>query len=211
MTNPPPPQPLRERFAAALFQLSWAIGLLRTWKVISYPIADLIDGKLRRIKAGFDRLAARIEAGTYKPRRSGTRKPSQNPKPRAESPIRQSRGWVLPLVKESNCHRGWVENLLRDPEMVALMTAAPAPMARLLRPLCWMLRIDPPAVLALPKRPRPPKPPRPPKQKPPKPTEGIGKWPHDKRRRDKYGFYIGPPPLLPIEINPRGPPRKKPA
>jgi hypothetical protein len=211
VTNPPPPQPLTERFAAALFQLSWAVGILRTWKLLSYPIADLIGTKLRRIKFGFARLAARIEAGTYQPRRSGKRTPPQNPKPRAESPIPQTFGWLMPLVKESNSHRAWVDNLLRDPEMEKLMAAAPAPMARLLRPLCWMLRIEPPAILARPKRPRPPKPPTPPQQKPAKPTEGIGKWPHDPRRRDKYGFYIGPPPFLPFETGPRGPPRKKPA
>ena len=210
MTNAAP-QTLPERFAAALLRLSWAFGLLRTWKLISYPIADLIDTKLRRIKFGFARLAARIEAGTYKPRRSGKRTPPQNPKPRAESPIRQSRGWLMPLVKESNSHRAWVVDLLHDPEMERLMVAAPAPMARLLRPLCWMLRIEPPKLLALPPRPRPPKPPKPPKQQPPAPTEGIGRWPHDTRRRDKHGFFIGPPPLLPIETGPRGPPRKKPA
>jgi hypothetical protein len=109
------------------------------------------------------------------------------------------------MFPDGNGYRNWLETLLRDPEMVALMAAAPASAARLIRPLCWMLRVEPPEILALPPRPRrvqnkPPKPPKP-------PAKLEGKWPHDPRRRDKYGFYIGPPPEF---SSIRGPPRRKP-
>ncbi len=63
------------------------------------------------------------------------------------------------------------------------------------------VRVAPPPALALPprrRRPRPPKPPKPP----------MPRWPHDHRRRDRYGFYIGPPPMLGA-ASPLRAPRKK--
>ena len=44
-----------------------------------------------------------------------------------------------------------LQHLLSDPEMVALISAAPQQMGRVLRPLCWMLGIKPPPGL-FPKR-----------------------------------------------------------
>jgi hypothetical protein len=205
MTNPPPHTPA-ERLAAMLLQLSQAVVLMRAGERLSQLLVSLITDKIRHLKQGFARLAARIEAGTYKPRRFAKRRPPASRKPRTKSPLPYKFGWLVPMFPDGNGYRNWLETLLRDPEMVALMAAAPASAARLIRPLCWMLRVEPPEILALPPRPRrvrdkPPKPPKP----PPKPE---GKWPHDPRRRDKYGFYIGPPPEF---SSIRGPPRRKPA
>jgi len=66
-------------------------------------------------------------------------------------------------VADAVGYRSQLENLLRDPEMAALLAAAPASLGRPLRSLCWMLRVDPPEILALPKKPRPPR------KKPPAP------------------------------------------
>jgi hypothetical protein len=64
---------------------------------------------------------------------------------------------------DANHHRNMIERMLGDPEIKALLEAAPAAMGRPIRSLCWMLGIDPPAILARPPRPRRP---RPKKEKP---------------------------------------------
>jgi hypothetical protein len=80
-------------------------------------------------------------------------------------------------VPDAIGHRAQLENLFSDPEMAALIAAAPAPMARTLRPLCRMLGLAPPKILAPPQKPRPrraapvaapepPPPPPPPLQRP---------------------------------------------
>ena len=116
-------------------------------------LAQLIFGRFREIKQRFDRLAARLAAGTFVPRRYHGRQPAADPKPRRKSPLPTKFGWLLPLVPEAVQYRGQLEHLLLyNPAMIALIAQAPAPMARILRPLCWMLRLEPPPILA---RPRP--------------------------------------------------------
>jgi hypothetical protein len=87
----------------------------------------------------------------------------------AASPLPRKRGWLIPLLiplHDANAHRNAFERLLADPEMQALLAAAPTALGRSIRSLCWMLRLDPPKIVAPPKRPRPPKPSRPKKEKP---------------------------------------------
>jgi hypothetical protein len=161
-------------------------------------LAQLIFTRFREIKQRFDRLAARLAAGTYAPRRYHGRKPAADPKPRRRSPLPTKFGWLLPLVPEAVQYRGQLERLLlRNPEMAALIAAAPAPMARILRPLCWMLRLEPPPILA---RPRPQAQSRrrkTPKQSPP-------------RSRPREKRPAPPPPVRPAppEAHVRGPPLK---
>ena len=61
------------------------------------------------------------------------------------------------MLPDAVGYRSQLEYLLRDPEMVALLAAAPASMARPIRSICWMLRVDLPEILARPKKPRPPR------------------------------------------------------
>jgi hypothetical protein len=72
-----------------------------------------------------------------------------------------------------------LEALFRDAEMVALMAAAPEAMEKVLRPLCRMLQLELPPVLAKPraaarrsprKKPAPPARPRSPPPPSPPPT-----------------------------------------
>jgi len=123
----------------------------------------LVTGRIRDLGQRFARLAARLGAGTYKPRRHHGRN-SGDPRPRRRNPLPHQFGWLLPLVPEAVAYRSQLEFLLRDPAMLALIAAAPAPMARVLRPLCWMLRLTPPPILAPPRPatapPRPATPPR---------------------------------------------------
>jgi hypothetical protein len=121
------------------------------------PLAliGLITDRIRRAKQLFARVAARVAAGLYIPRhRAAAPRPGQKPPPPDRLP--RNFGWLLKLVPDSVGYRSQLENLLRDPEMAALLAAAPVPMARALRPLCRMLGLPPPPILAPPPRkPRP--------------------------------------------------------
>src|SRR6185437_15551987 len=70
--------------------------------------------------------------------------------------------WLLRLAGHNSykvaVYGGFLQNLLADPEMVALIAAAPQ-LGRVLRPLCRMLGVDP-GPARLPPRSRDPRPPR---------------------------------------------------
>ena len=162
MTNTPPRTPA-QTFAAIINQLCTTV---ETWGIaglLAMPLKNLILSRLVAIRQRFERLQARIAAGTYKPRRASAtpRRRPANPGPRQPNPLPDTFGWLVTLLPgvEMYCaniaaSRSWLVHLLQDPEMATLMQAAPASIARTLRPVCWMLRITPPPILALPRRPR---------------------------------------------------------
>jgi len=150
----PPPRSPAECFAGILQWLTQAVATRHIAGLLAAPLTWLLVDRIRGIKQRFARLAARLRAGTYVPRRHTPRQPPAARKPRRPNPLPQTFGWLQNLLPEAVMYRSQLEHLLRDPEFVALMQAAPAPMARVLRPLCWMLRVTPPPVLA---RPRPPR------------------------------------------------------
>ena len=176
---PPPPTPA-ERFASILHGLAHAV-VTRTAFGLSGPLIALIINRIREIKQSFARLAARIEAGTYAPRRSTPRRPPALRRPRPPSPLSRKFGWLQPLVPDAVCYRSYLVDLLRDPEMAALLAAAPVSLARPLRSLCRMLRVEPPEIL-----PRRPAKPRKPREKKPRP-----------RREKLPPFYPPTPPDAP--------------
>ena len=166
------------------------------------PLAQLIFTRIIEINRRFRRLAERIAAGTFVQRRYHGRKPAADPKPRQKSPLPTKFGWLLPLVPEAVQFRAQLEHLLQDPATIALLQAAPAPMARILRPLCWMLFLTPPPILARPNKPRPPakaKPARPKPTPPPQPPEWVrtmprsAQWPGPRQRRLPPPRSCGPP------------------
>ena len=125
---------------------------------LSYLLIGQIVDRIRGIKQCFARIATRVAAGTYAPRRhsAARRKPSAR-RPRPPNPLLQKFGWLIPLVPEAVVYRSQLECLLRDAEFAALLAAAPESMRRPIRSLCWMLRVDPPDILASPPpRPAPP-------------------------------------------------------
>jgi hypothetical protein len=151
-----------ERFAILLRWLTQAV-VTRNAFGLSLSLIWLIVDRLRTIKQRVARLAARIRDGRYAPRRGTPRHPRPGPR-RADTLPRQF-GWLVPLVPEALVYRALLESLLLDPEMAALLAAAPGAMRRPLRSLCRMLGLAPPAILA------PPIPaPRQPAQVPPPPT-----------------------------------------
>ncbi len=188
--SPPRPTPA-ESFATLLQWLTKAVVAMMGGERLPLQLIGLITDRIRRIKQRFTHLAARVAAGKYVPRHPATpprRRPGQAPPPPDGLP--RKFGWLLKLVPDAVQYRGQLENLLRDPEMAALLAAAPGPMARPLRSLCNMLGLVQPEILAPPRsiRPitRPPKPERPPAEKPPKKPE-----------KPRYVFGLRYPPPFP--------------
>ena len=198
-----PTPPLRapaERFATILQWLTRAVMAQMGGERLPLPLIALIVDRIRRIKQRFSHFAARLGAGLYIPRQRAApprRRPGQA---RPSNPLPQKFGWLLKLVPEAVGYRSQLEHLLRDPEMAALLAAAPTAMRRPLRSLCRMLGLAPPPVLALPPRPKPPPAPRAKREKPPP------------LARSRLGFHKGLPPLFPFTPRLGGkPPAKKPA
>ena len=114
------------------------------------PLIMLIWSRLRRMATRFAALAARHEAGRLPaPRRRPRtpRPPSAHPRPPQALP--RDVAWLLRLVPESASAASQLQHLLADAEMASLIAAAPQT-GRILRPLCRMLGLRPPAALRLP-------------------------------------------------------------
>jgi hypothetical protein len=131
------------------------------------PLLMLVWSRLRRTLTRLDRLAQRWQQGRLTPRPSGTNS-RQPPQPEdASHPSRTPQGhaWLIRLHQPLAQFAPRIQLLLDDPDIIALCAAAPQA-GRLLRPLCRMFAITPPAYIARPARVRPRKP-RPPKLQPP--------------------------------------------
>jgi hypothetical protein len=123
---------------------------------------------LRRATRRLDSLIIRFRAGRLRPARP--RPPAPNPTafhpgaPRAATPrpgatpphprLPHGAAWLGRLGWEFRGHGSQLQALLNhDPELRALLAAAPEQAGRVLRPLCWMLGIDPgPGILPPPRR-----------------------------------------------------------
>jgi len=128
------------------------------------PLWNYIGRTARRFTRTLDRLAA----GTLR-----ARTPCPNRKAATSAAPRKLRGyptthaWLrATLAHEANAYGSQLSDLLDQPETRALLAAAPQA-ARLLRPICRMLGIQPDAVRR-PPRPAAPRPPRPAKAEPPR-------------------------------------------
>jgi hypothetical protein len=160
--------------------LQRAIGDNHVARGVSGPLVALIWNYLGGIINRFAAIVAKIRAGTLpKPRAPRARKPladsEANPppkKPRKKNLLPSRDAWLIRLM-------GWhvgnlgsqLGHLLQDPDMAALIAAAPQ-LGRMLRPLCRALGTNPGAAGLPPQPPKPmqPRKPRPRRPRPPKPT-----------------------------------------
>ena len=184
----PPPRAPEKCFAAILQWLSRAVAARMGGEQLALSLIALIVERLRRIKQRFAYLAARVRDGLYVPRRSAgppRRRPGQPPPPRNKLPNKF--GWLLPLVPEAVGYRSQLEHLLADPEMAALLAAAPAAMRRPLRSLCRMLGVIPPPILAAPEKTHPP-------PEPPQAAPAAGREAPQPRRSRFLPPRASPPP-----------------
>jgi hypothetical protein len=177
----PPTPTIVEYLGTMLVRLVMGIGSRASWSNISPKVVQLISDRFRQNKLRIERIVAQIRAGTYvfRHRTAQPRAPAspdaKRPAP-PPSPLPQKFGWLLPLIPvrpeeywHANAARGHLETLLNDPEMVALVAAAPVSLGRPLRSLCWMFGLRPPPHLAPPRR-RPPRADAPPPEPPPATT-----------------------------------------
>jgi hypothetical protein len=136
------------------------------------PLVMLLWTRLARLTARFDALVARLTAGhPAAPCRQRTRPASIVPARKAPAPglrLPRSQAWLIRLLPgEAASYGGQLQALLADPQMAALLAAAPEA-GRILRPLCRLLAIAPEGMLALPSAAGKPAPkPRPAKPAPP--------------------------------------------
>jgi hypothetical protein len=168
-----------KRFAGIVNGLFHAIAVRRDAGFLAQPVAMLLWTRLALLRARVTRLAARLADGKGSgvprnpPTPSGTalkpRRPTQRVLPR-------SAGWLIPLVPEAAAAGSQLRHLLADPEMAALIEAAPQ-MRRLLGPLCRSLGVRlPPDLLPPPRAPKPRKPRQPAAAPRPAPNNGAAAW-----------------------------------
>ncbi len=135
-----------QRLALIIEGLRRAVAAQIAGRRLAGPFIILICSRLGRL-AG---LAARVSAGTAGPRRrAASRQPSKRPRPTYQRLPRRF-AWLLPLVPgEAAAYGSQLQHLLADPEMAALIAAAPQA-GRILRPLCRMLGVRLPPSLRQP-------------------------------------------------------------
>jgi len=130
-------------------------------KTLSGPLLILLWTRLQALSRRLAALAAWAAAGRALTRRRGLnvapRAPTRRPPPAPFPRLPHKFAWLVRLVPEAACYGSQLRHLLAEPEMAALLAASPQA-RRLVRPLCRMLAVPPPAVPGAP----PPDPPDPP-------------------------------------------------
>ena len=141
------PSSAPDRFALLIEALCASVAASHA-RGLAGPVIVLIWGRLRRMAARF--AAAAIPAIPGRASRPVPSSPAQSRPALSRPRARDARprlpggfGWLIRLSPAAACHGGQLQRLLADPEMAALLAAAPR-MARVLRPLCRMLAVEPP-------------------------------------------------------------------
>ena len=171
--NAETPLPPAERLARIIDDVCKAAAARAPRGFLAIPILMLLWARLKRMSLRITRLAARAAAGTLRtPPRAAPRQPLSR-RPPATPPRRLPRrtGWLCQPVPAACAYASQLQHLLNEPDMRALLDAAPG-IDRLLRPLCRMLGVARPKLPPRPTTPRPttPRPttPRPIPRHPPK-------------------------------------------
>jgi hypothetical protein len=135
----------KDRSAAPLIVLAWA-RLRRLSVRFALLAAAVRDGRLAAASAARRRAdpPPALPPRGMPPASPAEAWPAPPRLPALPPPHRLPRGfgWLLRLAPEAAAYGGQVEHLLADPEMAALLAAAPQA-GRILRPLCRMLAIRP--------------------------------------------------------------------
>ena len=165
-------QPPAVRFAAIISLLREIVGAVG-YRTVDPPLNIAVYKRL----CAFARRFAQILAQPPRPTPPQSASPRQHP--RAQRPKPAPRAVKLPtrfgwLPRLYPGHQipgagGQLAHLLTEPDMIALIKDRPS-LARILRPLCHMLRLTPPPYLALPPKTTPRKPAIIARRKPPKPA-----------------------------------------
>jgi hypothetical protein len=155
---------LSARFSLMLQELRRVIAVRCAGRdaaiTVARPLLILLWAQLNRTVARFNVLAARVAAGQLAaPRPRPAHDNASRPAPLSPLPSRArpmwptGSGWLVRLVPEAACSAGGLHYLVTQPELAALLAAAPQA-GRLLRPLCRLLGVKLPPALQLPRVPR---------------------------------------------------------
>jgi hypothetical protein len=134
--------PAADRFARIIDDLCRAVAAHIARDRTAGPLIVLIWSYLRRKAARFAALAARVRTGTLPAAPAARRRAARPASSRPRQRLPEGFAWLVRLVPEAACLGSQLQHLLTDPEMAALVSAAPG-MARILRPLCRMLAVAP--------------------------------------------------------------------
>ena len=152
------PTELGGRFASIIDHLCLIVAAYIATDRTAGELITLIWTRLRRRGVRFAALLARFRAGTLPPPRPPRPRTRRAPADGRPPHIRLPRtpGWLLRVMPQTGvaAYGAYLRQLLEDPEMLALLAAAPQA-GRLLRPLLTALSIDPlPEVLRPPPKPK---------------------------------------------------------
>ncbi len=162
LTAAPPPSPA-ERLARILDDLCKAVAARGPGGFLPIPLLLLVWTRIRRASLRIARLAARAASGKPPIIRRTPRAAPQNPEPqnpasrKPASRLPRRAGWLIGPVPAAGGYASQLQYLLTQPDMIALLDAAPG-IDRLLRPLCRMLAVARPKLPPRPKRPARPAP-----------------------------------------------------
>jgi hypothetical protein len=171
MVSPTAPPGLAKTFGLIIDGLRRAAAVRMAADPSVRPPLLLVHAWLGRLVQRFAALVARAEAGTLRPPRRGRqRSPDKSPPGEKRPRWPQNFAWLIRMLPyQAACFGSQLQHQFSQPEMMALLEAAPQA-GRLLRPLCRMLAVELPPALRLPPRPPRPRKPKPPKQPRPEPT-----------------------------------------
>lgn len=185
---------IARRLAEIVHVLGSIVRRWPAWPPIVNPLLGLAFARLRRAVFRLDRLVVRWRTGNLRPKsaRPRTSPRPKPPRPELRAPARNA--WLLHILQPMAHGQSYLRDLLADPEIQALIEAAPQA-GRLFRPLCRMFGLPVPENLRLP--PRPPRAPKPAPAPAPEPpardhyafSQVPKKWqfkvPHLRRRKNR--------------------------
>jgi hypothetical protein len=179
-----PATALGQRYLPHIVDLCAGVAAVAARHRALAPLLVLVWVRLRRTLARLDRLALRWQQGRLRPRPRRSRSPRRPPQIQPAEAWRhrrtpQGHAWLIRLHQPLAQYAPRIQLLVDDPEIAALCAAAPQA-GRLLRPLCRMFAIAPPAYIARPAapariRPRAPRPRKP--EPPPFAEHSPHRWP----------------------------------
>ena len=146
------------------------LGLRSVWGMwrLDTAIVVRVSARAGVVFGRIERMLARFRAGTLRIQTLHTARKTAISKPRAPALPRKF-GWLVIAGKHQAAgYASQLQHLLAEPEMAALLDAAPQA-RRVLRPLCRALAIDLPWTVT---------PPRPPKPRKPRPKPAPYRWPY---------------------------------
>ena len=178
-----------------------ALNAARLEGPVQMALYNLIGRRIDRTRDRLIRLAERLQAGwTYAPKPCAARKTPDPPKdrqPREPNPLTAGSHWLLRAAPgpDMGGANDALYRLLHEPDIAAVIAAAPVPAWRILRSVCWALGVRKPALLGPSKPPKPGKPiPVPPRPLPWEVVPATPELSYYPRQPSSYWPWIGPKP-----------------